>query len=70
MLSCLWGSTYKRPLAAIWKDFLICLCNFELSCPIFEKDNFTENLYIVLLNSVLFLTLFVSTYLLLIVKIH
>ena len=38
------------------------LCRFDLSCPILEKDNFIEIFYIVLscLNSILFLTLFVS----------
>ena len=27
---------------------LICFCSFDLSCPIFTKDNFMENVYIVL----------------------
>ena len=26
----------------------ICFCSFDLSCPLQEKDNFIENLYIVL----------------------
>ena len=29
-------------------NFLICFCNFYLSCPILEKDNVITNLYIVL----------------------
>ena len=29
-------------------NLLICLCSFDLSCPIFEKDNFIEMFYIVL----------------------
>ena len=29
-------------------NLLICFCSFELSCPIFEKDNSIEDLYIVL----------------------
>ena len=41
-------------------NLFICFCNFKLFCPILEKDNFNENLYIVLLSSILFLTLFVS----------
>ena len=32
----------------------ICFSSSDLSCSIFEKDNFIENLYIVLLNIVLF----------------
>ena len=31
-------------------NFLICLCSFDLSYPIFEKDNFIINLYICLKN--------------------
>ena len=27
---------------------LICFCSFDLFCPILEKDNFIEILYIVL----------------------
>ena len=37
-------------------NLLICFCSLNLSCPILEKDNFIENMYIeciVLLNSVL-----------------
>ena len=29
-------------------NLLICFCSFDLSCPILEKDNFIENLDIVL----------------------
>ena len=29
-------------------DTIICFCTFDLSCPILEKDNFIEHLYIVL----------------------
>ena len=29
-------------------NFLTCICSFDLSCPILEKDNFIENVYIVL----------------------
>ena len=29
-------------------NLLIYFCSFELSCPILEKDNFIEHLYIVL----------------------
>ena len=29
-------------------NFLICVYRFELPCPIHEKDNFIENVYIVL----------------------
>ena len=29
-------------------NLLICFCSFDLSCPILGKDNFIENLYIVL----------------------
>ena len=28
--------------------FLICFCSFDPFCSILEKDNFIENLYIVL----------------------
>ena len=35
----------------------ICFCSFDLSCPLLIKDNFIENMYIVLSS---FLTLFVS----------
>ena len=34
---------------------LICVCSFDLFCPLLERDRFIENLYIAL-----FLTLFVS----------
>ena len=34
--------------------------NIDLSCPIIENDKFIKNMCIVILNSVLFLTLFVS----------
>ena len=29
-------------------NLLICFCSFDLFCPILEKDNFIENVYIVL----------------------
>ena len=29
-------------------NLLICFCSIDLSCPIFEKDNIVEHLYIVL----------------------
>ena len=29
-------------------NLLICLCSFDLSCPILKKDDFKENLYTVL----------------------
>ena len=29
-------------------NLLIFFCSFDLSCPVLEKDNFIENLYIVL----------------------
>ena len=41
-------------------NLLICICPFDLSCPILHKDNFIKKyiLYrLILLNSVLFLTL-------------
>ena len=28
-------------------NLLICFCGFDLSCPILEKENVIENLYIV-----------------------
>ena len=44
-------------------NFLIYLCNFDLSCPILEKDCFIENLYtdscLVLLISGFYLFLFI-----------
>ena len=42
---------------------LYLYCGFDLSCPILEKDNFIENVYIVsscLIKQHSFLTLFVS----------
>ena len=27
-------------------NLLICFCRFDFSCPILEKDNFIENMYI------------------------
>ena len=39
--------SHAIPVAMI-SNFLICFCNFDLSCFIFEKDNFIENLYILL----------------------
>ena len=29
-------------------NFLICFCSFDFFCPIFEKENVTENVHIVL----------------------
>ena len=46
-------------------NLLICFCSFDLACPILEKDNFIENVYIVmscLIKWHSFLTLFVSTH--------
>ena len=45
-------------------NLLICyFCSFDLSCPIFETDNFIENLDIVLFCLIKsFLTLFVLIY--------
>ena len=46
-------------------NLLICFCSFDLSWPILEKDNFIENMYIVLsclIKYHSFLTLFVSIY--------
>ena len=43
---------------------IICVCGFDLFCPLFEQRYFLSNICIlhclVPLNSVLFLTLFVS----------
>ena len=35
-------------------NLFICFCSFDFSCPIFEKDHFIENLYIVLFVSIWF----------------
>ena len=48
----------KEPLLLI-----VCFCSFDLFCPILEKGNFIEHLYIVLsclIKEHSFLTLFVS----------
>ena len=29
-------------------NLIISFCSFDLSCPILEKDNFIENVYLVL----------------------
>ena len=42
------GHFYQVAIAVKISNLLICLCCFELFCAIFEKDNFIENLYIVL----------------------
>ena len=39
---------YQAVIAIKIHNLLICFCSFELSCPIFEKDNFIENFYILL----------------------
>ena len=44
-------------------NLLICFCSFDQSCPMLEKDNFIDNLCIVLCCLIKyrsFLTLFVS----------
>ena len=33
---------------AIYSILLICFCSFDLFCPLLEKDNFIENVYIAL----------------------
>ena len=52
----------QAAVASKISNLIICFCSFDLSCPILEKDNFIEKLIycLVSLNSVLFLTLFVS----------
>ena len=39
---------YQAIVAIKISNFLICFCSFELFCPILEKDNFIENVYLVL----------------------
>ena len=36
-------------------NLLICVCSFDSSCPILEKDGFIEHLYIALSCLILFL---------------
>ena len=37
---------------------LVCFCNFNLCCPILEKDNFIKNLYLLLFLFCLFFVCF------------
>ena len=54
----------KAAISVKISNLLICFCSFYLPCLILEKDNFIKHMYIVvLLNSVLFLTLFVLMFL-------
>ena len=39
---------YQTAVEVKISNLLICFCSFELSCPILEKDNFIECIYIVL----------------------
>ena len=39
---------YCYAVAARIRNLHICFCSFELSCPILEKDNFIENVFIAL----------------------
>ena len=39
---------HQAAIAIKISNSLICLCSFDLSCPILEKDIFIENLYVVL----------------------
>ena len=39
---------YRVVVAIKISNLLFCFCSFYLSCPILEKDNFIEFLYIVL----------------------
>ena len=39
---------YQAAIAIKISNLYICLCNFDLSCPILEKDILIENVYIVL----------------------
>ena len=39
---------YQAAITINTSNLFICFCSFDLSCPIREKDNFIENLDIVL----------------------
>ena len=39
---------YQTAVAVKICNLLVCFCSSDLSCPILDKDNFIENLYIVL----------------------
>ena len=56
----------QAAISVIISNLLICVCSFDLSCPILEKENFIEILYIVLsclvlLNSVYWCGFFFKT---------
>ena len=39
-----------RKVADVSDILLLCFCSFDLFCPLFDKDIFIENVYIVLSN--------------------
>ena len=42
--------SYQSAVSFNFSNLLICFCSFQFFCPIFEKDNFINNLYVILSN--------------------